>query len=223
MRPMIRAEPPESTRSLSDLPLAVVDVETTALAPGRRGRVCEVALLRIEPGRDPGPSAVPWSTLVSPGIPLSPGAARVNGLSDAELADAPPFEAIAPLLLRKLEGAVIVAHNAPFDLGFLRYELRRAGHEPAALPALDTLMLARRWYDFRSNALGAVARELGVPTSGLHRAAADVAATWGIFSRMRQRLEPMGMRTLAAWRAAQGSRPTLAAPGDRGRGGGGRR
>jgi DNA polymerase III alpha subunit (gram-positive type) len=127
------------------------------------------------------------------------------------------------LLLRQLEGAVIVAHNAPFDLGFLHFELRRAGVEPAPIPALDTLLLARRWYRFRSNALGAVAHELGVPTGRLHRAAEDVAVTWGVFARMRQRLEPLGMRTLAAWLAAQDSRPTLAAPGQRQRGGGSNR
>ncbi len=215
IRPERDASVPDSTATLASLPLAVVDVETTDLRPGPMGRVCEIAVLRVPPGGDPGPSPEPWSTLIAPGCPLAPNAARVNGLTNEELADAPPFEAVAPALLRQLHGAVIIAHNAPFDLGFLRHELLGAGHEPAATPAIDTLLLARRWYRFRSNKLGEVARELGVPTGRLHRAAADVAVTWGIFARMRQRLEPMGMRTLAAWLAAQGSRPTLATPGDR--------
>ena len=66
-----------------------------------------------------------YQTLVNPQRPISPGARRVNGLSDAELQPAPLFASIADQVLARIDGAMLVCHNAPFDLGFLEAEYAR--------------------------------------------------------------------------------------------------
>ncbi len=111
------------TTPIEDVPLAVVDVETTGLKPLAGHRVCEIAVLRVDPGAEPRL----FVSLVNPGRPIGPGARAVNGIANREVADAPSFDSLIPRINAGLDGAVLVAHNAPFDLGFLRAEYRRAG------------------------------------------------------------------------------------------------
>jgi hypothetical protein len=112
---------------------------------------------------------------------------------------------IAPRLADALDGAVLVAHNASFDMAFISAELRAAGYEPPSSPIVDTLALARRCYTFPSNKLGDVARALGIKTVGLHRALADATITWHVLKRFLWDLQSQGVSTLADLLAKQGS------------------
>jgi DNA polymerase III epsilon subunit-like protein len=118
---------------------------------------------------------------------------------------APTFSGIAPTLLQALDGAVLVAHNASFDMSFLSAELRTAGYEPPSNHVIDTLGLARRCYTFRSNRLGDVARSLGIETRGLHRALADATITWHVLERFMHDLRNDGVTTLEGLLRLQGS------------------
>jgi DNA polymerase III subunit epsilon len=138
---------------------AVLDFQTTGLAPRGGDRVVEIAVVRIEDGI-PGE---PWSTLVDPG--RDTGAAFVHGIQDRDVASAPTFAEVAPYLLTLLSGAVVVAHNATFDEEFLAAELDRAGHSGARMPALCTLWLAQRVFQTPNHKLPTLARELQVPMS----------------------------------------------------------
>lgn len=154
------------SRPLDEVAFTILDVETTGLNPHFGDRVCEIALLRCQGDRELGR----FHSLVNPGRGISPGAFAVNGIKDEDVIDAPPFADIAPAVLKVLGETVIVAHNAPFDLGFLAAEL-----EICRLPfidnmVIDTLTLARRWYSFPSNSLQNVAYYLGIDTLGQHRA-----------------------------------------------------
>jgi DNA polymerase-3 subunit epsilon len=133
---------------LSDVqPIAVFDVETTGLSPAYGDRICEVGIVRAR-----GDVIFDtYQTLVNPQRPISPGAARVNGLSDADVSQSPLFAEIAGQVLDRLEGAVLVCHNAPFDLGFLDAELSRLG----LLARLASSALAPMPLPFRSNSLSA--------------------------------------------------------------------
>ena len=94
---------------------AFLDVETTGLSPWFGDRICEIAVLRCD-----GEKIIEtFDTLLNPGRPISPGAARVNGLKDTDLIDAPQFGDIAEQVMLLVRNAVIVCHNVPFDLGFL--------------------------------------------------------------------------------------------------------
>ncbi len=185
---------------IEQAPLAFMDVETTGLDPLFGHRVCEIAVVRctghaIEETMD---------RLVNPQRPMGEGALRVHGISDAMLQDAPLFEHIADELLALLEGAVFVAHNAPFDLGFLASELVHARRPLPMLVALDTLRLARNNMQANSYSLGNLCLQLGIELDDAHRAMNDVLATRELFLRLVARLKRRGAVTVADYIRAQG-------------------
>jgi DNA polymerase-3 subunit epsilon len=173
-------------------------VETTGLDPWSGDRVCEVALVRfigeVETDR--------LATLVNPLRAVSPGAYRVNGITTAMLAGAPPFRQVSGAVQEILARSVVVAHNASFDVGFIGRELGLAGLAVPTTPVVDTLALARRGYRFASNSLGSIAARLGVSTPG-HRALADALTTREVFRHFVADLFPLGAR-VADVRSRQG-------------------
>lgn len=173
---------------LTEAPLAFVDVETTGLNAWLGDRVCEIAVVRCFDGVE----VARLSTFVNPLRPLSAGAFRVNGIAPAMLAGAPTFQQIARSVREAVEGCVLVAHNAPFDLSFLCHEMALAGEPPLRrVPVVDTLALARRSRRFARNSLSAVAVALGVRAPG-HRALADALTTREVLEGMLARLLPRG-------------------------------
>lgn len=163
--------------TLTDIPLVFVDVETTGLYPRRGDRVCEIALIR----REPSGSTYEWSQLVDPQRPISRGAYAVNKISASLLKGAPRFVDLVPEINDVAHGAVWVAHNAPFDLGFLQSEYRRARQTFVDRPVIDTVHLARRHFRFPSNRLGELALQFGVAAPDAHRALGDCRTTLAVF------------------------------------------
>jgi DNA polymerase-3 subunit epsilon len=161
----------EDIRQIADGPYIAIDVETTGIGPADGHRICEVALLKFLRGN----VIDSLVSLVNPLRPISPGATAINGITDPMVAAAPLFGDLLPRILSFIEEDVLVFHNAPFDLSFLRNEARLAGGEWPGNPVVDTLHLARRTGRFRSNSLPNVCRELGIGT-GFHRAEADAWA-----------------------------------------------
>jgi len=162
---------------MPDVAFAVVDVETTGLSPAFGDRVCEVAIVRVQGESQP----TTFTSLVNPGRPLSPSAAAVNGITPEMLATAPAFPDIAGEVVHHLEGCIFVAHNAPFDLGFLAAEFQRLRVPLPVTQVIDTLALARHYYTFARNSLGAIAEELNLPYPQRHRALRDAEVTWHVF------------------------------------------
>ena len=182
---------------LSEIPLVFLDTETTGLSPRYGDRIVEIALVRF---RD-GAMENFYETLVNPERTISPGAARVHGITDRDVLTAPRFREIAKNVRAEMEGAVIVAHNAPFDLNFLAHEFRLARVNAPGNLTLDTLALLRRYFRFRSNALSRVADEFGIEKETSHRALADVLTTRGVFEHIIAELKP---RTLGELLHMQG-------------------
>ena len=135
-----------------------------------------------------------FETLVNPGRELSPAAASTNGLTDAELATAPPFEDVADTLSAHLHDAVVVCHNAQFDLQFLDSEFRRLGREVQISNLIDTLTIARERFDLPSNTLLSLAEAFHVPMDVSHRALADALTDRGVFFEMMDAVKPPGGR-----------------------------
>jgi len=184
---------PSPTAPIDELALTFVDVETTGLDSTTGDRVCEIALLRVCGDQEIGR----FESLVHPQRPMTPGAMAVNGITDAMLVDAPPFAAVLPQVQALLQDAVLVAHNARFDVGFLRYEWQIAGQTLPSLAVVDTLALAQAHYRFRHNSLGAIASELGIIPTSLHRAMADVLITRQVWQRFVAHMREAGPVTLA--------------------------
>ena len=175
-----------------------LDTETTGLNPQYGDRILEIALARFR-----GEAMENYFTaLVNPGRAISPGASRIHGIYDADVRDAPRFAEIAPVVLSEIEGAVLVAHNAPFDLGFVAHELRLARQTCPTVIVLDTLVFLRRYFNFPSNSLPRVAASLGIQTERFHRALADVLTTREVFAFMIDHLPQA--RTLGDLLALQG-------------------
>lgn len=166
------------TDSLASGPVAFVDVETTGGHPAHH-RVIEVAIVAA---RD-GVLQWRWSQLVNPGVRIPPSIEALTGISNAMVADAPPFERIATDVLERLRGRLFVAHNARFDYAFLRSELRRAGHRWQS-PLACTVKLSRRLDPAlpRHN-LDTLIAHHGIDCANRHRALPDAEALHQIWNR----------------------------------------
>jgi DNA polymerase III epsilon subunit-like protein len=133
---------------------------------------------------------------VKPGIPIPPEVIAIHGIRDADVAFSGPFSDIAPLILALAEGATIVAHNAPFDLSFLRAELERAGwpatdRGEAANPVLDSRLLAKAAFPGRpSYRLVDLAAFLGIDPGRSHRALDDARSCMELFLASARILSP---------------------------------
>ncbi len=170
----------DPTTPLSDIPLVFVDVETTGLYPAYGDRIVELGALKVLD--DEEIDAV--SELVDPKRPISPGASAVNGITDEMVQGKPTFDRLAPLFLEFVEEAILVAHNAPFDLGFLSAELQLARAPLLRNQVIDTLQVARRYLQLPSNSLGSLAYHFGIPTPNAHRAMGDCQTTHALFNHL---------------------------------------
>jgi len=148
--------------------IACVDLETTG-GHAARDRVIEAGIVLIEDGE----VVEEYATLVNPGVRIPCAIQEFTGITEAMVADAPPFEALAAEVESRLEGRLFVAHNARFDYGFLRSEFRRIGRRFRA-PVLCTVRLSRALTPGeRGHNLDAVMERHGIACAARHRALGD--------------------------------------------------
>jgi DNA polymerase-3 subunit epsilon len=173
-------------------PTVVIDLEATSMASQDEARIIELAVIRVEGGEERA-----FSSLVDPGAPIPAEGRAIHNIDDAMVAGQPGFadawRQAAPLV----DGAVLVAHNAPSDLGLLHAECRRA-HIPPPRPAvvIDTLELARTVFGLIHCNLPALAERAGVAHDQPHRALPDARATLGVYRAMLVALRPEGPPTV---------------------------
>jgi DNA polymerase III subunit epsilon len=192
LRRLFGKRPADSTttreiENLSTTSFAVLDTETTGVYQ-HVDRIIEVALLKIT--KD-GEVLDSFETLVNPGRDLGP--THLHGITAAEILHAPTFADVADSLLSALSGSVIVAHNARFDVAFLRSEYARLGIDLPKMPFLCTLELASR-LGIAKRKLWDCCRAVGVSSISQHSAAGDARATAELFVRLVNR---SGYKTLS--------------------------
>jgi DNA polymerase III epsilon subunit family exonuclease len=182
----------------AELPLeaaryVVVDVETTGLTPARAG-LCEIGAVRLEALTASGS----FQTFVDPGLPVPAAISAVTGIRDRDLVGAPtPAEAVRRFLAFAGD-AVLVAHNARFDLAFLGREAELLTGRRFAAPVVDTVALARRLLGDRSRAsLASLARFFGTSVTPCHRALPDAQATAEVLLALMGLAQERGARTVA--------------------------
>jgi len=176
---------------LDAVPFVLLDIESTGLDFQRGDRICEVALMCWQNGS----VQHTWETLVNPGRPVSPGAYAVNRIDADALKRAPTFVQVCDHMLQLMNGAVLVAHNAPFDIASLDAELVPLGRPAIANPLVDTLQLARAFLNRDRYNLGALAELVGAARPS-HRAMSDVVALREVFAYLLNRLRMLGVATL---------------------------
>lgn len=170
---------------LSSARFAFLDLETTGLSPWFGDRVCEVGIVVTEGKR----IKQQFQQLVNPQRPLSVGAASTNGLTDEELAEAPRFAEVAESIVGLVNEAVVVCHNAKFDLQFLDSEFKRLGRDIQIPNLIDTMMMARQYYEMPSYSLGFIAESFHLPMAVKHRALDGALAARGIFFAMMEQMK----------------------------------
>ena len=143
----------------------VLDTETTGLEPSQGNRIIEVAGVERVGRRMTGAR---FHAYLNPGRESEPGALEKHGLSSEFLSDKPAFIEVVDALIEFVRGAVLIIHNAPFDVGFLDHELRLS-NRPNLLsfcpPPLDSLLMARELHPGKKNSLDALCDRYGVDHS----------------------------------------------------------
>src|SRR3954465_4104678 len=179
---------------LRDVTFVIVDLETTGGSPAT-SHITEVGAVKVRAGEVVGE----FQTLVNPGIAIPAFIAVLTGITDAMVAAAPPVGTVLPAFLEFARGCVLVAHNAPFDVGFLRSACTATERPWPAYQTLDTARLARRVLT-RDEApdcrLATLARILRSPTEPVHRALADARATVHVLHALFERLGNLGVQSL---------------------------
>jgi DNA polymerase-3 subunit epsilon len=178
---------------LADVTFVVLDLETTGSSASSCA-ITEVGAVKVRRGELLGT----FQTLVDPGEPVPAFVRLLTGISDEMLIEAPPIETVLPSLLEFLRDAVIVAHNARFDVGFLNAALLRAGYEPLANRVVDTAHLARKVLagEVRNHKLSTLVAHLRCPHTPTHRAYADAIATTDVLHHLIERVAGFGVVTL---------------------------
>ena len=188
------AEAPGTALPLESATYVVVDLETTGLSPGSSS-ICEIGAVRVR-GLE---LEERFETLVNPRRPLPAAIAALTGIDPSELRGAPPVELAVRRFLEFAGDAVLVAHNARFDIGFLDREVERLTGRRIAAPVVDTVWLARRVLAGRIQRVGlaSLAHFFGTATRPCHRALADAEATAEILLALIGLAQERGASTVA--------------------------
>ncbi len=184
---------------LREVTFVVVDLETTGGAP-EDCAITEVGAVKVRGGELLGE----FQTLVNPHCGIPPFVAVLTGITDAMVAGAPPIDAALPAFLEFAHGCVLVAHNAPFDVGFLRMACQRTGRDWPAPRVVDTAVLARRVLtrdEVPDCRLATLARHVRARTQPCHRALADARATVDVLHALLERVGSLGVQSLEELRA----------------------
>ena len=169
----------------------VFDIETTGLNPSKDG-ITQIGAVKVENGK----IAAHFSTFVDPGMPIPEHITKLTGITDAMVADAPGISQAVGDFLDFAAGLPVVAHNASFDTGFIRYHARQSGMELNNV-IVDTLQLSRKLFpELNRHKLDIVAKHLGVSLKNHHRAVDDAQATAEIFIKCLEIVTEKGASTV---------------------------
>lgn len=179
---------------LHEVTFVVVDLETTGGSPKDSG-ITEIGAVKVRGGEVIGE----FQTLVNPGTPVPAFIARLTGITTSMVASAPRIEAVLPSFLEFARSTVLVAHNAPFDISFLKSATAAMDLTWPGNQVLDTVTLARRVVtrdEAPNHKLGTLAALFRATITPDHRALSDARATVDVMHALFERLAPLGVTTL---------------------------
>jgi DNA polymerase III epsilon subunit-like protein len=176
------------SRTLADTPIAIVDLETTGLAPNG-DRIVEVAVVRIDPGAAP---RLVLDTIVNPQRRVS--ASEIHGIYEEDVKGAPTFRDLVAPLAEAMDGAIVASFNVYFDIKFLHSELMQA-EQAIELPHLCLMWLRPALGLGQRASLERTCADLGVPFTPTHQAASDAAAGAALWPVYVQAASSRGVRT----------------------------
>lgn len=173
---------------------AIVDLETTGNAASKGDRIIEIGIVLT---KESGEVIDEFSSLVYPERDIPPFISSLTGIEEADVLEAPLFSEIVEEVYSIVKNSCIVAHNIEFDLGFLNYELERAGYPSIHNQVIDTVELSRIMLPMSpSFKLGQLSEYLGMGHDRPHRALSDAQATSDLLLFLLKRLGKLPERTL---------------------------
>ena len=176
------------------------DIETTGLSPFI-DRIIEIGAVKFRSEK----VLDTFQELIDPEMPISPGAMAVNGISDNMVEGKPKIGEVLPRFLSFLGDAIPVAHNAPFDVGFLSYDISRMNLTAADKPILDTCAIPKRIFpSLYSYSLENLAADLHIRSKEFHRALADARVCMMILIKCLAEMGGPGRLTMTDVFAANG-------------------
>ena len=183
---------------LSQTTFVVLDLETSGASPKTGSAITEIGAVKVCGGHVLGT----FKTFVNPGTPLPPFITELTGITDAMLIDAPTIESVLPLLFEFLgsdKSTVFVAHNAPFDLSFLKASAALHGYTWPNFRVIDTVKAARFVLtkdDVANYQLGTLAVYFRTEIAPNHRALDDALATVDVLHGIIERMGTFGITTI---------------------------
>ena len=174
-----------------DTTYCVLDLETTGLS-FRTEKITEIGIMKIKNGE----VIDSFETFVNPEKPIPYEVVEVTKITDEMVKDAPTIKEIFPKVLEFIGDSVLVAHNADFDIGFLKHNAAQLGHK-FDYTYIDTLRLAKDLFpNYKKYKLGIIAENLGIKVEVAHRALDDVDTTVKVFNIMMKMLKEKGAKTV---------------------------
>lgn len=174
-----------------DTVYCVLDLETTGFSPVTE-KITEIGIMKIQGGK----VIDEFSSFVNPQKPIPARVVEVTNITDDMVSDAETIDMVFPKMLDFIEGSVLVAHNAEFDIGFLKHNAKVLGYA-FDFTYLDTLSLAHELFpDYKTYKLGRIAKNLGIKVEVAHRALDDVETTVKVFNVMIEMLVKRGASSL---------------------------
>ena len=179
-------------QNIEESTFCVLDLETTGLS-FRTEKITEIGIMKVKNGE----VIDSFSTFVNPEKPIPPKVVEVTNITDDMVKDAPTINEIFPKMLEFIgEDSILVAHNADFDIGFLKYNAKQLGYT-LENTYLDTLRLAKLLFpEFKRYKLGIIADKLGIVVEVAHRALDDVDTTVKVLNVMFDMLKEKEIYTL---------------------------
>jgi DNA polymerase III subunit epsilon len=168
--------------------LIFIDLETTGPNPVSDA-ITEIGIVQVTAS-----GVTRWSSLVNPEMPIPPFIQKLTGITDAMVATAPPFAALAESLLQRLKGGLFIAHNARFDYGFLRNAFKRLDYT-LHCDVLCTVKLSRKLFPTEAHHnLDALTKRYGLLAATRHRALADADLLWQFWRKLEATIPAQALR-----------------------------
>ncbi|KPJ65268.1 hypothetical protein AMJ44_10635 [candidate division WOR-1 bacterium DG_54_3] len=174
---------------METLEYVILDVETTGLEPTQH-ELTEIGALKIR-GEE---IKEIFSTLIRPRHPIPPEITQFTGIDDEMVKDSPSVEEVLPRFIDFIDSSTLIAHNAEFDLSFIKHHLKQISDKELTNEAICTVKLARYLLPNLENyKLPTVANHLGIPVENRHRAMGDAEATYQIWIKFLPLLKEKGI------------------------------
>ncbi|MFZ3578144.1 ATP-dependent DNA helicase DinG [Virgibacillus sp. DJP39] len=171
----------------------IIDLETTGHSPSNDDKIIEVGIVVVEDDKIIGE----YGTFLNPNKPIPTFISNLTGIMDDDVIDAPSFSEKADEIVEIFENSYLIAHNVPFDLGFLNAELIKNDKKPLNNPVIDTVELSRILFpQAPSYKLSQLAEYTNIQHTDPHRALSDAYVTASLFLHLKQKLETLPYETV---------------------------